>query len=48
MNRTDLYFLSLYEIFMPHDCIYNIWSRRRNSLISGRSIDNCGANNVLY
>ena len=47
INRTDLYLISGYVMFMTYDCTYNIWSRRRNSLISGRSIDNCGVN-VLY
>ena len=31
---------------MPHDCKYNICSGRRNGLMSGGSINNCGVNNV--
>ena len=37
-------------MFMPHDCKYNICSGRRNGLMSGGSINNCGVNvgtNVL-
>ena len=34
-------------MFMPHDCKYNICSGRRNGLMSGGSINNCGVNNTL-
>ena len=34
-------------MFMSHDCKYNIRSVRRNDLMSGGSINNCGVNNAL-
>ena len=34
-------------MFISHDCKYNICSGRRNGLMPGGSIDNCGVNKTL-